>query len=527
MTGLLKERYFGEVMEATQKAYGAEDLMIHIEGADLRLAWLEHHGFPRSVLGVDVLARRSLDEPPKAIALQCRASLNGQGGPVFRGFEERTGSLEGIAMSEDMVPCIKSSDYDWIAEDILQKYCEEMLCAPMALPIDDLMRDAGLRVTETERLGDLRGAVAFAPCTLGGAVKMERGDVLVNSGSRNMGQIRFTKAHEFVHWIYHQRDQAITCPGAAAPERQRRDLRIMERQANSIGAAILMPRYPFVSKFREIQRKEGTDASFVRCLSELAECFQVSLQAAEYRLRRLGLCLGADVYAASFDDVSRASLEDPGICGLLSNGKALYVDGSLVLNSPKYVAGGHLTAYAAAHLDECAFAFRPRRGALFCGETEGKMLDDGRENGEKKERAESFDMREDALLRAAAVRSRMEGSFSMALRAVLEECGAEKPGRTPDIERTAKKVGLPAASLQSWLRKRCMPEKKEVLRICCILELPPLVAFRLLGAAGFGGVEHCGGEPDITYRALILTAWFKGRAYWEEKLSDRTKESWP
>lgn len=530
MVGFLRGRYFGEVMKAAQKAYGAEDLMIHIEGADLRLADLEYHGLPKSVLGVDVLARRSLDEPPKEIALKGRGSLNGQGDLVIRGFEERTRALEGIAMSEAMVPRIRSAGYEWIAEDILQKYCVKALYAPMPLPIDDLMRDAGLRVTETEELGDLKGAVAFGPCVLRGTAEMARGDILVDSGSRNPGQIRFTKAHEFVHWLYHQMSRVIACPKAETPARQGKEARIMERQANGIGAAILMPRYPFVSRFREILRKEGADSGYGRCLSELADCFQVSRQAADYRLRRLGVFPGAEdrpgVYAASFDDVSRASLKDPGICGLLQDGKVLYVDGVLVLNSPKYVAGAHLTAYAAGHLDECAFAFRPRGCVLSRGATEDRELDDGAENGEKKNRAESFDMRADALFRAAAVRARMDGSFSLALRAVLDEYGAKKSDRTPDIERVAEETGLPAASLRDWLRKRRMPGRKDVLRICCILKLPPLVAFRLLRAAGFGEVEHCGGEPEITYRALILTAWFKGRAYWEEKLSDRTEETW-
>lgn len=88
---------------------------------------------------------------------------------------------------------------------------------------------------------------------------------------------RFTIAHEIAHFVLH-RD--LISDGITEDALYRSGLSdAVEREANGLAAEILMPRHLVRSYV----------ASGTRNAAELAEIFEVSQQAMEYRLANLGL----------------------------------------------------------------------------------------------------------------------------------------------------------------------------------------------------------------------------------------------
>jgi len=87
---------------------------------------------------------------------------------------------------------------------------------------------------------------------------------------RGVGRDRFTACHELGHWMLH-RGSTLNRVGR---EKHIPAYRDPEWQANEFSASILMPR-PLISRYRSAR--------------EIAQDFGVSLDAADYRVRKLGL----------------------------------------------------------------------------------------------------------------------------------------------------------------------------------------------------------------------------------------------
>lgn len=81
---------------------------------------------------------------------------------------------------------------------------------------------------------------------------------------------RFTCAHEVGHFLLHDYHDVVLLRSSRTDE--------IEREANSMAAEILMPRY-FVKKFLKEKSANPND---------LADAFQVSEQAAAYRISNVG-----------------------------------------------------------------------------------------------------------------------------------------------------------------------------------------------------------------------------------------------
>lgn len=146
---------------------------------------------------------------------------------------------------------------------------------------------------------------------------LNAGDILIDmslSGNRNIPRRRFTLAHEASHWILHRSYHSPTNQKfefrkpylkTYGKDLERRFTGFKtendeeEWQANSLAAALLMPKIPFIEyALNEIQRIFGEEADFliddqsedyVIAVENIASMFNVSRQAAEIRLEQLGL----------------------------------------------------------------------------------------------------------------------------------------------------------------------------------------------------------------------------------------------
>lgn len=150
---------------------------------------------------------------------------------------------------------------------------------------------------------------------------LRAGDILIDmslSGNRNIPRRRFTLAHEASHWILHR---SYHSPTNQKYEFRKPYLKTLgsnlerrftgfktendeeEWQANSLAAALLMPKIPFMEySLNEIQRLYGEDVDYLiddgseeysMVVENIAGMFNVSRQAAEIRLGQLDLLQAA------------------------------------------------------------------------------------------------------------------------------------------------------------------------------------------------------------------------------------------
>ena len=184
--------------------------------------------------------------------------------------------------------------------------------------------------------------------------------------------------------------------------------RIMDRNAKRTAAAILMPAVSLIPTIRgflgayEDELAGAGAGDLLKCMIyELAEAYEVSVQAMKIRLEDLGFEMFGGVlnhldgeYVPAFT----TSEETPAKCGryligmsqlkellsdrpellmLCEQEKLAYVEGKLVLNQCEYVqveAGERtLTPYARSHVDECCIRFHDRPGRI-SKPAEGKAL---------------------------------------------------------------------------------------------------------------------------------------------------------
>ena len=100
------------------------------------------------------------------------------------------------------------------------------------------------------------------------------GHAIVLNGSGDERRRRFTIAHEIGHFVLHPSRQRSERGGLV-----NQSGRAVEREADAFAAELLMPE----DLVRDAVREHGVDSK------RLADRFEVSLQAMQTRLRRLGL----------------------------------------------------------------------------------------------------------------------------------------------------------------------------------------------------------------------------------------------
>lgn len=231
---------------------------------------------------------------------------------------------------------IGKKDFDDIGEAVLAEYMPEVLSHPCAVDIEELAQEhlyLELRNAFITIDGSVLGMIAFDDATFEGYDSMYRpeemslpaGTVVIDlslCGQTLYARRRFTIAHECSHWICHRsyhapdnrtynfrsnasqgilacRSENIEKGSAADRGRKRTDDDWEEWQADSLAAAILMPRRTFLDSFRYAMGKEGMRQPYIvkgedrygenAVIRALMDTFKVSYKATEIRLKTLGL----------------------------------------------------------------------------------------------------------------------------------------------------------------------------------------------------------------------------------------------
>lgn len=212
----------------------------------------------------------------------------------------------------NLIPSIPPSEYDRVAEQFLEEYCPEALKRPMAVPIENIAADMGLKVQYVclSEEADIYGATIFTD----GALEIydpedglydtkvfKRKTVLIDPEAvkkTNVGCKHNTLAHECVHWYKHRlyyKMQKFTAPRMArfckcsvnqlpyATE----DENIMEGQAIGIAPRILMPKATFIEAASQYDIVYGKDNW--QAIYGLADLFDVSKQSVMIRLEECNL----------------------------------------------------------------------------------------------------------------------------------------------------------------------------------------------------------------------------------------------
>ncbi len=129
----------------------------------------------------------------------------------------------------NLISFIPPSEYDRVAEQFLEEYCQEALKRPMAVPIEKIAADMGLKVQYVclSEEGDIYGATIFTDEALEiydpeeglyDTKVFKRKTVLIDPEAvkkTNVGCKHNTLAHECVHWYKHRlyyKMQKFTAP---------------------------------------------------------------------------------------------------------------------------------------------------------------------------------------------------------------------------------------------------------------------------------------------------------------------------
>ena len=226
------------------------------------------------------------------------------------------------------VPILSKTDIDNIGENFVRDFCPEALQKPMAIDIDsfaqnyrDLQQDFQYLSHNGIYLGmmvfnDTSGIPVYNPAIKGLKFISARARTIIiyiallEEGQE--GRYRFTMGHEVAHDILHSeyyaynQDQmsfvgmegipAVQCRlDMAKPDCGRTfvtDKDWMEWQANSLSSAILMPA-SMVKKLTEAHCEAPPALRDAYRVTDVCNTFNVSMLAAEVRLRGLGILDGA------------------------------------------------------------------------------------------------------------------------------------------------------------------------------------------------------------------------------------------
>lgn len=231
---------------------------------------------------------------------------------------------------------IKKREFDDIGEAVLSEYMPDVLEYPKAVDIMSLATECLYLDVKDKYItqdGSVLGMIAFGDIRFTGygadlreeTIELPEGTVLIDYslwGGENIGRRRYTLAHECSHWICHRayhspdnrtyefrrngpgsviacRSESIEGKRSAESFGNFTESDWEEWQADSLAAAIMMPRRMFAEGFRDAMRAEGVRQNYLikgddrsietRIIHRLMKVFNVSYMATEIRLKTLGL----------------------------------------------------------------------------------------------------------------------------------------------------------------------------------------------------------------------------------------------
>jgi Zn-dependent peptidase ImmA (M78 family) len=238
------------------------------------------------------------------------------------------------------VPYITHEALDLYGEAIVRDFMPEALAAPTVLDVDGFVEFYLGMIVEYKRISCEKPILAMTAFDTGvvqivgedgglpAPLIVRKGSIIVDPslmGKRNAARRRFTYMHEAAHWILHRPafagDNPFGSPGVyenqylAAKEgridysrstKERSDIERIERQADFLASAMLMPKTTLRMAYREFfvyhgerpcavrRGKSETDDLFAALLPRfVARKFGVSERAALIRLEKLGAIVGS------------------------------------------------------------------------------------------------------------------------------------------------------------------------------------------------------------------------------------------
>lgn len=392
------------------------------------------------------------------------------------------------------------------------------------------------------------------------------GTIIVDSRAskmRQIGSVNNTIFHECIHWHHHRKAylftklskdyKSISClvaDGIAGISL--RYFSRMEWQANTLAPRVQMPYPAFKRKAHKLisqYRKQSPDKPMVdlleKVISNLAETFQASRQAAKIRMTEVGYEEAIGVldyvdghyirpYAFSPDSLDKDQTftatssqldvlykESAEFQECLQSGEYAVVESHVCLNDPLYIKNlgdmPMLTEYARLHLDECCLKFdkvlndpdkewdieegvmyrekflpiehrleisspsKKSRRRLSQDEKAEKELEEETRTAEQKEKYDSYF--DDIATHLAAVQGLLEKmtTFPSALVMLREWRGITAAG----LQISAKVDYRPLKYLEQEDDEPITPSLDTVFRLCIGLQLPYPLSRRLLQLAGY------------------------------------------
>ena len=323
------------------------------------------------------------------------------------------------------VPYLYNEDADDVAEKFLKEHYPAAVETPMPLPIDEIVRDLGLKIYYAPLNDTTFGRTYFDKADVTvytdfqtratADITISAGTLLINPDvyfMRNVGSVNNTIIHECVHWKKHrmffelkkllnQDFSYISCEIVESYGKEKSNstpLDWIEWQANTLAPKILMPATT-TKKFiqdrlynlRQSMSASARDADVMaQAIQDAADFFRVSRVTAKLRAIELGFeqAYGVYVYIENrmlphfsfaskvigknggfvIDSISALSLliTHPVLDTLYSEEKIVFVNNMLCLNAPKYIKEHpEMTPYALDHIDECCFLFRYKKRVNF------------------------------------------------------------------------------------------------------------------------------------------------------------------
>lgn len=323
------------------------------------------------------------------------------------------------SLSKYLIPYIYSENLEKNAEAFLEKYCPEALETPMPLPIDEVLKNMGLKFHYSPLEDNIFGRMYFQDSVEEVydsqrkiyKTQITKGTILVNpnvSFMRNIGSENNTIIHECVHWEKHAKffelqkllNPNLKCVSCESVEKINKhdegmesELAWMEWQANALAPKILIPEKMGRKKLQDIinqlnkSRIELRNAEIMKlAIEDFADFFHVSVLAGKIRAIELGFDTAIGVFNyvdgilqppfsfkkgslekhqtfhISAENFIVESIFNANLKKALENQKFIHVGGLVVINHPKYVVkafgqGSKLTNYALDHVDECCLIF--------------------------------------------------------------------------------------------------------------------------------------------------------------------------
>jgi len=223
-------------------------------------------------------------------------------------------------------------DFDDIALELLREHLATAIDSPCEIDINYLIRDCLYLDVYSKHLSpdkSILGLVAFDDTTIPcydlhfnqTTFDVYAGNIVIDlslSGQWQLPRRRFTLAHELSHWVLHRSYHSPTnqvfalkktgylpCGDATIAVKKKvlkTDSDKEEWQANSLAAAILMPKFAFLyCAHQEIRRQYGALSSpindsddperYKTTIENIAGVFNVSYQATEIRLDQYNLII--------------------------------------------------------------------------------------------------------------------------------------------------------------------------------------------------------------------------------------------